>query len=102
MNETELRAAAECHLCRRPFGNSGPIFWRITLERHVIDAAAIRRQDGLGAMLGHSALAQVMGPNEAMTKPMQEPITITVCEGCAGEQTTVYDLGLRSGADIPL
>jgi len=97
MREDELRDAAECHLCKKPFGNSGPIFWRLTLKRMVLDVAAAQRQQGLTMMLGgEAALARVMGANEVMAQEVQPAVDITICEGCAGEPTTIYDLGLSS------
>lgn len=84
MKEQELRAAAECACCGQPFGNAGvPLFWRVTIERHGVLLDKVRRQDGLAQYMGNSFLAGVMGPNEEMTQPMMEPVTVTVCEACA-------------------
>lgn len=84
MKEAELRAAATCALCRKPFGHTGlPLFWRVTIERFGVDVRATRRQDGLAQMLGNTALASVMGPGEEMAGLIAEPTTITVCEECA-------------------
>lgn len=87
MKEKELRKFAICIVCKKPFGHTGlPLFWRLTIERHGVNRQAIQRQDGLAALLGGSSLlAQVMGPDEEMTTPMVEPITVTVCEKCAME-----------------
>lgn len=88
MKESELRACAICALCAKPIGASGvPLFWRVTVERFGVDLRAIRRQDGLAAVLGgHAALAQVMGPNDDMTVTLMQPVKLTVCETCAMEQ----------------
>ncbi len=84
MKEKDLRAAAVCHLCGKGFGHTGmPLFWRVTVTRYGVNAAAIRRQDGLAAHLGNTALAAVMGPDEDMATPICEPTTVTVCEACA-------------------
>lgn len=84
MKEKELREIAKCGLCGLPFGHTGlPLFWRVTIERYGVDAAAVRRQTGLGMMLSSPALAQVMGADEDMAKPMMEPVKLTVCEACA-------------------
>lgn len=32
---------------------------------------------------GHGLLAQVMGPDEDMTKPVMNPRTVGVCDDCA-------------------
>ena len=87
LREKELRAAANCICCRKPIGHTGiPLFWRVTLERHGVNMQAVKRQDGLTAMLGgHAGLAQIMGPDEAMTQVLHGPVTVTVCEGCALE-----------------
>lgn len=85
MKERELRAAADCAICGKPFGHTGlPMFWRVTIERHGVLLDRMKRQDGLAAMLGgNSLLAQVMGPDEEMTTPLLGPVTVTVCEHCA-------------------
>jgi len=75
-----------CSLCRRPVGHTGlPLFWRVTVERFGVNLNAVARQDGLGAMLGNSALASVMGPDEEMATPAMEAQVRTVCESCAIE-----------------
>jgi hypothetical protein len=86
MKESELRKHATCTLCRKPIGHTGvPLFWRVTVERFGVDLNAMRRQDGLAAMLNSPRLAMVMGADEEIAKPMMEPITVTVCESCAME-----------------
>lgn len=90
MKERELRAAATCGLCGKPFGHCGvPFFYRVTVERHGVKADAIRRQTGLAMQIGSAALAQVMGPDEEMTQPLLEPVTITVCEACSTQPNCV-------------
>lgn len=88
MREEELRAAAKCALCDKPFGHTGmPLFWRVKLTRYGLDAGAIKRQSGLELMLGGAAsLASVMGLNEVMAKEIFTT-EITVCENCATEKT---------------
>jgi len=67
----------------------------VKLVRHGIHLDAVRRQDGLTAMLdGHAGLAMVMGRDEEMTQVLSER-TITVCETCAAKPTSVYEMGLR-------
>lgn len=52
MRERELRESARCALCGRLIGESGlPLFWRVRIERHGIDLAAVRRQSGLALLL---------------------------------------------------
>lgn len=85
MKERELRAHSDCSLCGNKIGHTGlPLFWRLTVERFGIDVNAVRRQDGLTAVLGgHVAIAQAMGPDDDMATPLMEPLTLTVCESCA-------------------
>jgi hypothetical protein len=84
MKEAELRKHSTCDLCAQRIGHTGlPLFWRVTVERFGIDLAAVRRQDGLGQLMGNTMLAGVMGPDEDMAKPMMDPKAMTVCEQCA-------------------
>jgi hypothetical protein len=66
MKEKELREAATCIICGKPFGHTGlPLFWRVTIQRFGVDMGAVKRQTGLTMMLGGNALlASVMGPDE--------------------------------------
>lgn len=84
MKATELRKHATCSLCRNPILSSGlPLFWRVTIEHLAVDIEAVKRQDGLGALLGSHALAAVMGPDEDVAKPIVEQTQITVCQHCS-------------------
>lgn len=87
-----------CALCGQGVMHAGvPLFWRIRLERMGVDMAAVRREVGMELLMGgHVALARVMGPNEDIGVPVGEARTIVVCESCAGEETSVYRLGLPS------
>jgi len=94
MKEKELRKHATCNKCGELIGKSGvPMFFTLHIERHGINLDAVRRQDGLAAMLGGNAmLANVMGTDEEMTMPMMEPVDITLCEKCAVEQVNIFVL----------
>lgn len=85
MKEAELRKHTTCDVCKYPLGarSPAPLFWRVTVERFGLKMDAIKRQDGLGAFLGSSVLASVMGPDEDLAAPVMEPTTLTVCETCA-------------------
>ena len=88
MREKELAEVMDCKLCGKNIGEAGvPLFWRVKIERHGLDLLAMRRQSGLAMQIGSGALANIMGPDEEMTKPMMEPIEFTVCETCASEKT---------------
>lgn len=84
MKEKELRERAACALCARKIGETSPLglFYKVTVERYMIDPAAAQRQTGLGLMIG-AGLAAVMGPDEDLAKAVMTPITFTVCEDCA-------------------
>lgn len=84
MKQAELMQHATCTLCRQKIGHTGlPLFWTVRIERFGIDVHAVRRQDGLAALIGHPGIAAAMGPDETMAKPMMDPVTLTVCETCA-------------------
>ena len=94
MKEDKLREVSECNICHKQICASGlPLFWRIKLERHGLKADAIKRQQGLGMMIGPE-LAMVMGTNEDMTEIISSR-EITVCEDCAGKNTSVYQMAME-------
>ena len=102
MHETELRKSATCALCGRLVGETGlPLFWRVRIERYGIDLAAVQRQTGLALLLGNSALALAMGPDEEMTTPLMEPVMLTVCEKCGTRDTSIAYLALEATHATP-
>lgn len=89
MKERELRKHSHCDACRNLIGACGmPLLWRVTVERYGIDMRAVRRQDGLAAVLGSPFLAQAMGPDEDMAVRLMT-VTLTVCEACGMDQKLV-------------
>lgn len=93
MKESELRAAAKCAVCHNKIGASRvPMFWRLRIERHMLNLGALERQQGLGMMLGHGGLAMAMGPDEDMTEPLLGPIEVTVCEDCALKPLNIHHI----------
>jgi hypothetical protein len=93
MKEAELRLYAECSICHKLIGHTGlPLFWRVTVERFGIKADPVRRQTGLAMAMGSAELAQVMGPDEEMTMPLLEKITLSICELCGTADTMVARL----------
>lgn len=101
MKESELRTHADCSICggKTCSGSPLPLFWTVKLERHALDIGAATRQQGLTMQLGmNAALAQAMGPNEDMTKLVEEN-EITVCEACAMKPTTLFDLAGIGASD---
>ncbi len=82
MKEKELRGHAECSICKRKILHTGvPLFWVLRIERYGVDLNAMRRQQGLGMMLG-AQLAMVMGPDADMAKQIGDTAALTVCEDC--------------------
>lgn len=85
----------KCAICGRGVLHAGlPLFWRVSLQRMGVDMAAVRQTAGLEMMLGSVPLARALGPDPDIASPIGEGRTIVVCERCAGEQTSVYQLGL--------
>lgn len=84
MKEAELSKHTTCNLCNRLVTAGGlPLFWCLTVERHGMNAQALKRQMGLSNFMGgNTHLARIMGPDEDVTMPIMEPIKLTVCEGC--------------------
>jgi len=85
LKEQELREVSTCGFCKKKFGASGaPFFYRVKVERYMLDGKACQRQQGLGMMIG-GGLAQVMGTNEDLANRISS-IEITVCQDCALER----------------
>lgn len=82
MKEGELRELAECCACHKKIGELPlPIFHKVTTERFILDAQAVRRQAGLEMMAGNVPLAQALSPGEDMAKYLGKA-TIMVCDEC--------------------
>lgn len=97
MKGNELRKAATCAVCGHKIGQASvPIFYRVKIERYVLDPTAVRRHSGLEMMLGSAGLAQAMGPNEDLAKPVMEPVEVTVCEDCGLVSTSIAVLVVRA------
>ncbi len=88
MKYNELRAHDNCDMCGSLVGDHPlKLFWVVKIQRHMIDMDAVRRFSGLAQMFNSSAMAQVMGLDEEMTKPAMEEVTVTVCEDCAAQKS---------------
>ncbi len=87
MKEMELRKHAVCSICGKKIGHTGlPLFWVVEFKRYGINLDALKKQDGLTAMLaGHAALANLMGPDEPMAECIAEA-KLTFCEKCAADE----------------
>lgn len=84
MKERELVELGNCRICGKPPICQGklPIFYKITISRHGIDAYAVRRRAGLGMMLTEP-LARAMGTDEDLAVELVAPATGFVHEECA-------------------
>lgn len=84
LREKELRKVCKCDNCGEGVMHDGNItFWTLKVNRYGLDKSALTRQSGLEQMMGgHVGLAQVFSPDEVMAKPMQEEITVSMCESC--------------------
>lgn len=72
-----------CLLCGKGMMHAGSItFFRLTIERQVIDTRAVQRAQGMELMLGDPRLANVMGPNEDLAKQL-DTNTVLICEPCS-------------------
>lgn len=72
-----------CLLCGKGMMHAGSItFFRLTLERHLIDTRAVQRAHGMELMMGNARLANIMGPDEALAKQV-DTNTFLICEPCA-------------------
>lgn len=90
------RDLTPCMVCGKPLTHCRSIaFYRVTIERFVIDAAAVQRQVGLGMALGHAGLASIMGPNADMAKRLDLQGPANVCDGCAITGGPVAAIGER-------
>lgn len=49
----------------------GPVFYRVTVEQFVVDNMALRRRAGLEQMVGNSAIADALGPDEDIAKRIE-------------------------------
>lgn len=100
MKEDEIRKAAKCAMCGKPFGKTGlPLFWRVTVDRYVVDMNAVRRLQGLTMLTGSPVLASVFSPDEVLARQALE-VKITVCEDCCTESIPVAylaELGSSEG-----
>lgn len=90
----------KCAVCRKGLMHAGtPLFWKIRLQRMGLDRRAIEQTAGLEMMMGNVALARVMGPDPDIAKPLTDERTVLVCEPCAGQQVSVYQIGLQDEGD---
>lgn len=80
LKESDL---APCAACGK--AHEDPIFYRVTVETYAMDLGAIRRQIGLGMMMGgNAAIASAFSPNEDMAKQLDKS-SVMLCLDCASQ-----------------
>ena len=71
-------------MCRKPLGHGGPLFWRLSAERHGLDRRAIQSVAGLEMHLGgNAALANVFAGDPEISTRIGEKVEFLICETCA-------------------
>ena len=74
----------KCAVCKKGMmHSSNPLFYRIKFQRYAVDLGAVTRQCGRELSMGNHILANVMGPNEDMAKPLGKEVEIMICHDCA-------------------
>lgn len=101
MKAAELVRHSQCDLCGGSTLRPIPIFYVVTVARLGVLVDACQRSVALAQVLGSAQLAEVMGPDEDLTRTLLEPQTLTVCEGCAYERNLVIALALEKGSQEP-
>jgi hypothetical protein len=91
----------KCVSCHRPLGS---IFWRLRIDRGVINVGAARRQVGLAMFLGSDELAEVMGPGETLVRFTSEVdekaiTTLCICDRCVLDQPIDLALQIEAASD---
>lgn len=72
-----------CLICGLGMAHAGSLaFFRMRLDRMIIDSGAVRRAHGLEVMLGNAYLANIMGPDEDLARQFTSD-TVLICEPCA-------------------
>jgi len=81
MKQSEIQPCAGCG--KGVMHQNFMTFYVADLTYHIVDLPAVQRAHGLEMAMGAAApLAQYMGPNEDMTKPMANH-KMMVCLDCA-------------------
>lgn len=107
LKEAELRTLARCAVCEKLLGQTGtPIFFKTSLELHILNPAAVQRQQGLTSLLGGSAhLAAAMGQDEDMTASFHPAHTFMICNICACQDLSILEVfdrvNRRAQSDTP-
>lgn len=86
MTGLKRKDITKCACCERGVMQGGSLtFYKLTVEHHLVDIGAVRRQHGLELMMGHPGLASIMGPDEDLTTVIDRPRVVLVCQDCAAK-----------------
>lgn len=84
LDKEELIKLATCTGCHRKLMQTGTIFFfKVVMERHVLDLNALRQLGGLSLQLGSEALASVFSPHAEFTKIVEPAQAFALCDECA-------------------
>lgn len=88
---SELRPEdlTRCAACGEGLATQVPVFYRVTLEQHVVDLAAVQRLGGLVALMGgNQQLAAAFSPDSHYTRRMFSN-SMLLCQECAMEASVM-------------
>lgn len=84
-----------CKLCGKPLMHTRlPLCWEVSINRIGFDLGAIQRESGFQMMMGSAQLAEAMGRNEDIGKPIGDAVKSYICETCAMEPQILARLGM--------
>lgn len=90
----KVKDIKNCKLCHKPLLHTQlPMCWEVTVNRLGFDMGAIQRESGMRMFLGSNDLAEAMGLDEDIAKPIGDPVRSYVCETCAMEPNVLAMLG---------
>jgi len=91
MKQTEIKP---CAACGKGVMHAGaPQFYRVTVQPHIVNVAAIQRQAGLEQVLGGNAtIAFHMGTQEDIAQPFGEPVVMLLCQDCGIAEQSIAGL----------
>ena len=93
----EIIRLGPCAVCGKKLCETGEImFYRLQIERALLELSALRRAAGLEMIIG--PLASTMGPDEDLARVIEGPVTVVVHEQCAhGTMSLLSMMGLEDG-----
>lgn len=93
LKEEDVRRHSKCACCQRLIGQTGsPMFYLVTVERHIIRHDSLARQDALETLCGSPSVARALSPNEDFTSPLMERGAVMICEECSTSDICVAQM----------